>query len=131
MRAGGDKNKGEQMGSMGLHGARDWAGFGPSEALILHTIAGNSVPAHPRNIIGPQLRRLRMERGLSQTAFAALCQRIGWDIGRDTIKHMEEGARWVADMELVLLAQCLGVTVDTLLPSPRQAVKLALSRIGS
>ena len=72
-----------------------------------------------------------MEKGVSQTAFAALCQRLGWDIGRDTIKHIEEGARWVADMELVLLAECLGVAIDALLPSPRQAVKLALSRMGS
>lgn len=89
------------------------------------------MPDHPRNIIGPQLRRFRMERGLSQTAFSAQCQRIGWDIGRDTIKHIEEGTRWVADMELVLLAQCLGVGIDALLPAPRQAVKLALARIGS
>jgi transcriptional regulator with XRE-family HTH domain len=89
------------------------------------------VPDHPRNIVGPQVRRLRLERGLSQTAFSAQCQRIGWDVGRDTIKHIEEGARWVADMELVLLAQCLGVTVDALLPASRQAVKLALARIGS
>lgn len=89
------------------------------------------MPEHPRNIVGPELRRLRLERGLSQTAFAALCQRMGWDIGRDTVKHIEEGARWVADMELVLLAECLGVSCDALLPPQRQAVKLALSRIGS
>lgn len=88
------------------------------------------MPDHPRNIVGPQLRRLRLERGLSQTAFAAQCQRIGWDIGRDTIKHIEEGVRWVADMELVLLAQCFGVGVGALLPSPRQALKLALARTG-
>lgn len=85
---------------------------------------------HPRNIVGTQIRRLRLERGLSQTAFAAQCQRIGWDIGRDTIKHIEEGTRWVADMELVLLGQSLGVAVEVLLPAQKQAVKLALLRLG-
>lgn len=85
---------------------------------------------HPRNIVGPQIRRFRLERGLSQAAFAAQCQRIGWDIGRDTVKHIEEGVRWVADMELVLLAQALGVAVDVLLPVPKQAVKLALLRLS-
>lgn len=89
------------------------------------------MPDFPRNIVGPQLRRLRAERGLSQAAFAAQCQRMGWDASRDIVNRIESGERWVADMELVLLAQCLGVTIDALLPAPRQAVKLALSRIGS
>ena len=66
---------------------------------------------------------------MSQADFAAKCQRFGWDVSRDIVSHIEDGSRWVADMELVLLAQCLGATMDALMP--RQAVKLALSRIGS
>lgn len=96
-----------------------------------NTLPGKIVPDHPRNIVGPQLRRLRLERGLSQAAFAAECQRFGWDASRDIVKHIESGARWVSDMELVVLAGCLKVNFEALLPRPFQAVKLALSRIGS
>lgn len=88
------------------------------------------MPDHPRNIVGPQLRRLRTEEGLSQAALAAKCQRFGWDVSRDILKHIESGARWVSDMELILLAACLGVEMEALLPHNAQAVKLALSRLG-
>lgn len=88
------------------------------------------MPTHPRNIVGPQLVRLRTEKGLSQAAFAAQCQRFGWDASRDIVKHIESGARWVSDMELVILAACLRVSVDVLLPPRGQAVKLALARLG-
>ena len=69
-----------------------------------------------RNIVGPQVRRLRFERNLSQAAFAAKCQRIGWDIGRDTVAKIEAGTRWVGDFELVYLARALGVSLNDLLP---------------
>jgi transcriptional regulator with XRE-family HTH domain len=70
----------------------------------------------PRNIIGPQLRRLRSAAGLSQPALAAKCQRIGWDIERDTIAKIEGQTRWVSDAELVMLAKCFGISFDQLLP---------------
>lgn len=70
----------------------------------------------PRNIIGPQLRRLRSAAGLSQPALAAKCQLIGWDIERDTIAKIEGQSRWVSDAELVMLARCFGVPIDKLLP---------------
>jgi transcriptional regulator with XRE-family HTH domain len=67
-----------------------------------------------RNIVGPQIRRLRFERNLSQPAFAAKCQRLGWDIGRDTVAKIEAGSRWVGDFELVYLARALGVPLRAL-----------------
>jgi transcriptional regulator with XRE-family HTH domain len=69
-----------------------------------------------RNIIGPQLRRLRCAAELSQPALAAKCQRIGWDIERDTIAKIEGQTRWVSDAELVMLARCFRVSIDELLP---------------
>ena len=69
-----------------------------------------------RNIVGPQIRRLRFERNLSQPAFAAKCQRLGWDIGRDTVAKIEAGTRWVGDFELVYLARSLGVSLNDLFP---------------
>jgi transcriptional regulator with XRE-family HTH domain len=85
--------------------------------------------AHPQNLIGPQLRRLRLEAGLSQEAFAAKCQRIGWDASRDIIKHIESGARRVADVELVVIATGLKAPIDALLPVSREALKLAVAAL--
>jgi len=69
-----------------------------------------------RNIVGPQVRRLRCEAGLSQPALAAKCQRLGWDIARDTIAKIEGQTRWVSDAELVMFARCFGVSLGALLP---------------
>lgn len=81
------------------------------------------MPQRPLNIIGPQLRRLRYERGLSQPELAAACQRKGWDIGRDTVANIEGQRRWVADFELLFLARVLSVPVETLLPAPAQTTR--------
>ena len=69
-----------------------------------------------RNIVGPQVRRLRYERGLSQTDLAARFQIKGWDITRDVLAGIESQRRWVADFEVVFLAQHLEVPVDALWP---------------
>ena len=70
----------------------------------------------PRNIAGPQIRRLRSQQGISQQAFAERCQRGGWDISRDTLAKVESQMRWLADFELVFLAEILAVPLDLLLP---------------
>lgn len=70
----------------------------------------------PRNIVGPQVRRLRCEAALSQPALAAVCQRLGWDVGRDAIAKIEGQSRWVADSELVFLARALKCPLIELFP---------------
>ena len=87
------------------------------------------MPDHPRNIVAPQLRRIRAERSLSQAAFATKCQRFGWDVSRDIVNRIESGERWVSDMELVILAAVLNVALDALLPPRSQAVKTSLARL--
>lgn len=69
-----------------------------------------------KNIVGPQVRRLRSEQKLSQPALAVKCQRLGWAIERDTIAKIEAGTRWVGDFELVYLARALKVNFDGLFP---------------
>ena len=71
----------------------------------------------PRNIVGPQVRRLRYQLGLSQNEFAARCQLKGWDITRDVVCSIELQRRWVADFEVIYLAQHLKVSVDALWPA--------------
>lgn len=79
----------------------------------------------PRNIVGPQVRRLRYERGLSQSELAARCQVKGWDITRDILSGIELQRRWVADFEVIYLAQHLEVPVHALWP---EKIRKALRR---
>jgi transcriptional regulator with XRE-family HTH domain len=71
---------------------------------------------HARNIVGPQVRRLRSAAGISQDDLAARCARQGFDIGRGSVSHIETGLRGVSDLELVLLANALRVKLEELVP---------------
>ena len=69
-----------------------------------------------QNIIGPHVRRLRVESGFSQDALAAKCQRIGWALTRGTLAKIEARVRLVNDAEVLLLAHALEVTPEKLFP---------------
>ncbi len=58
------------------------------------------------------MRRLRVERGLTQPELAAACQRAGWEVSRDIIARIEGGTKLVRDMELAVLAAVLGVNPE-------------------
>jgi transcriptional regulator with XRE-family HTH domain len=79
---------------------------------------------HPRNIVGPTIRRLREKQELTQPMLVAKCNLLGWEISRETLAKVESQIRWVADCELLCLAKALNVTAQTLLPEPEQAVKV-------
>jgi len=70
-----------------------------------------------RNSIGPQLRRLRSQQGLTQDALAGKLQRAGLDLDRTSLAKIEIQIRSVFDFELAMLARVLGVPIETLLPS--------------
>ena len=75
----------------------------------------------PENIVGPQIRRLRYQRGLTQDALAARCTRLGWDVSRGTLAKVEARVRCVNDEELMVLAKALKASVDELYPAgPRR-----------
>ena len=69
----------------------------------------------PKNVIGPQVRKLRTKIDLSQAELAAVCQRLGWDISRDTIAKIEGRSRWVGDFEILFLAKALKISPGALL----------------
>ncbi len=73
-----------------------------------------------QNIIGPQVRRLRVEEGISQDALAAKCQRIGWALARGTLAKIEARVRLVNDAEVLLLSVALGVTPEKLFPDSKR-----------
>lgn len=62
------------------------------------------------NIIGPQVKALREQQGLTQDQLAAKCNLLEWNISRGTLAKIESKVRRVTDIEVVLLAQALDVT---------------------
>jgi transcriptional regulator with XRE-family HTH domain len=73
----------------------------------------------PRNIVGPVVRKLRQEKGLTQAQLVAKLNVRGWDVSRDIIARIEGQVRWVADFEIAKLATGLGIDALELL---RQAL---------
>ena len=69
-----------------------------------------------QNVVGPTIRRLRYQRGLTQAMLTARCNRIGWDIGESTIAKIEAQIRCVADRELMYLARALKVRIGDMFP---------------
>ena len=82
---------------------------------------------HVRNLVGPQVRRLRNVQGMTQDEFAAKLQRAGWDVSRVSVAKIEAQIRWVADCELFMLAKALGVPMEELFPSGREVVRFVCS----
>lgn len=71
------------------------------------------------NVIGATLRRLRMEKGLSQPQLAAKCSVLGWDVSAGTIAKVETHLRSVYDAELLIFANVLHVPMASLFPEVR------------
>ena len=63
----------------------------------------------PRNLVGPVVRELREQAGLTQPMLVARPNLAGWDISRETLAKVEAQIRWIADFEVVHLADALGV----------------------
>src|SRR2546423_3352855 len=68
------------------------------------------------NLIGPQVRRLRMKKGWSQEKLATKLQLRGWNISRDSVASLELQRRRVPDCELLFLSRVLGVGTEYLFP---------------
>jgi transcriptional regulator with XRE-family HTH domain len=82
-----------------------------------------------QNIVGPQVAKLRYQAKLSQSGFAATCQRMDWDISRGIVAAIEGGVRCVTDAELVNLARALRVPLETLLPEKiRKQLRITRTR---
>ena len=68
-----------------------------------------------KNIIGDKVKVLRNEKGISQKALAEQLQLLGFDFNDLTILRIETGKRFVADYELMALADYFNVSSDYLL----------------
>jgi transcriptional regulator with XRE-family HTH domain len=85
---------------------------------------------NPRNLVGPAIRKLRYQAGLSQPQLSARCSRWGWNLSRETLAKIETQLRWVSDFELLCLALALRVEVAELLPKREKTVALLSDFFG-
>lgn len=65
-------------------------------------------------VLGQNIRKLRMERKLSQEQLAAQLQTRGCDVTRSALAKMEVGQRHIYPDELKLLRELLGVSYEEL-----------------
>lgn len=77
----------------------------------------NRSMAKCQNIIGPQVRKLRHEQGISQEQLAAKLQVLGLEISRAGLSKIEAQLRCVTDKEFALIARALRVDITALFPS--------------
>lgn len=66
------------------------------------------------NDIGPNVRRLRLRRGLTQEQLAAKLQISGSDISRQILANIESRRRRVYEYQLRALIKVLRCTLDEL-----------------
>jgi transcriptional regulator with XRE-family HTH domain len=69
-----------------------------------------------KNIIGPQVRKIRDSHGWTQEIFATKCNLVGLDLSRASLSKIEAGLRRVVDAEIPLLAKALKVPILELFP---------------
>ena len=69
-----------------------------------------------QNIVGPVVRKLRYQQGITQAMLTARCSRAGWDVGDNTVAKIEAQIRCVTDRELLFLAKALRVQVQEIFP---------------
>ncbi len=68
-----------------------------------------------KNVCGERVHEARCKSRMSQADLAARLQINGITIERDSISRIEIGTRFVADYELMVLSEILGVSVEWLL----------------
>lgn len=79
------------------------------------------MPKRFRNTVGPAVRLLRIEKGLTQDQLAARIALAGIESAdRVWVAKVESQIRSVFDFELAVLAAVLGVTAEDLLPTEKK-----------
>lgn len=79
------------------------------------------MPRRFRNSVGPAVRRLRVERGLTQDQFSARLILAGLqNADRVWVAKVESQIRSVFDFELAVVAAALGTRADDLLPKQKE-----------
>lgn len=67
-----------------------------------------------KNLIGGNLKKLRMKMKMSQQALSNRLELQGVYVCRGSVSRIEDYSRTVTDIELFAIAQVLGVSIDDL-----------------
>ena len=67
-----------------------------------------------RNIVGQNIRKVRLEKGVTQQKLSEMLKTEGIHLDQKIISAIECRLRTVADFELLAIAKCLEVHVDVL-----------------
>ena len=67
-----------------------------------------------KNMVGHNVKRIRIEKGLSQQALSAKLELLAIYACRGSISRIEDKQRTVTDIELYGIAKVLGVSIDEL-----------------
>lgn len=84
-----------------------------------------------KNVCGDCIKTLREERGMSLVELSTELELdYGVKLERSVIGKIEQGKRKISDVELIAIAQALGVKVEELFPNPPLEALLKLKRGG-
>ncbi len=67
------------------------------------------------NLCGKEIARIRMSKKLSQRKLAAKMQLLGFDVDHYFIRRVENGERFVTDIDLVIFSKALEVSITDIL----------------
>lgn len=67
------------------------------------------------NLCGAKIAILRKERKLSQRKLATKMQLLGFDVDHYFIRRVENGERFVTDIDLVIFSRALDVAISDIL----------------
>lgn len=67
-----------------------------------------------KNMVGENVRKLRIQRGLSQQALSEKLETLAVYICRGSISRIEDNQRSITDIELYGLAKVLNVSIEDL-----------------
>lgn len=67
------------------------------------------------NLCGKKIAQIRKEKKLSQRRLATKMQLLGFDVDNYFIRRVENGERFVTDIDLVIFSRALEVSISDLL----------------
>lgn len=68
------------------------------------------------NLCGRRIAEIRKSKKLSQRKLAIKMQLLGFDVDHYFIRRVENGERFVTDIDLVIFSRALGISITELLP---------------
>ncbi len=72
-------------------------------------------PDGKNNLCGAKLAEIRKSQKLSQRRLAAKMQLLGFDVDNYFIRRVENGERFVTDIDLAIFSKALGVPISDIL----------------